>query len=118
MSQELVVLKKVSDRQRLNARFNELRRLSRRLRYLRKLKAKDEELHELNGRWQEENEVRYGIKQLKREILHFKELCSLPKPSEILVIDNEALKELLSIKIPRVCPETYPCGVLIKSLEG
>jgi hypothetical protein len=35
-------------------------------------------------------------------------------------IEVQTLKEsqLLSLKIPKVTPETYPCGVLINTLEA
>lgn len=85
-----------------------IERLLSRLNYLRRLKAKDRELWELNGLWHEENLILQTLQFLKNGNGILNEVC----------VYDEAQNELLQRKIERILPETYPYGVLIKSLDG
>jgi hypothetical protein len=78
-----------------------------RIRNLRKAKTRNPELFELNGgsldllllyQFVEQHEKWNGEK------------------SEAIIL-SEAQNKLLNCKIEKVSPETYPCGVLIKTLE-
>jgi len=91
-----------------NKKYLKIKRLLSRLKYLRILKAKDRELWELNSLWHEENGILQELQFLKNGNGILNEVC----------VYDEAQNELLTLKIPKVAPDTYPCGVLIKSLEG
>jgi len=88
------------------------------LRRLRYLKATDREFYELNSLWYDEDLLNDFLKEYKKESINRAKNGNTPKILNKISVLNEAQNKLLNLKIPKVCPDTYPCGVLIKSLEG
>jgi len=88
------------------------------LRRLRYLKANDREFYEDNGLWYDEDLLRNFLNDVKKGICDVNGLYNKHEAPQKISVLNEDQKKLLNLKIPRVCPDTYPCGVLIKSLEG
>jgi len=78
------------------------------IRSLRRWKARDPEFFELNGLW-------HDLLQLYQFIEQEKKWNGEKRQIGIL---SEVQNELLNLKVPRVTPETYPCGIMIRSLEG
>ena len=78
-----------------------------RLKTIRKWKTRDPEFYELTSLWHEELLILQFLQEAKKWN---------GEKSELAIV-SEAQNKLLNHKIPRVAPETYPCGVLIKALE-
>jgi hypothetical protein len=80
------------------------------LRYIRRLKQTSPELYELNSLWHDELMLLQELQWIKRN----------GEARLKVQIEVQTLKEsqLLSLKIPKVTPETHPCGVLINTLEA
>ncbi len=75
---------------------------------LRGLKKKNPELFEVNGCW-------HDLLLLEQFVKSYGKWNR--EKNEVGVL-SEAQNKMLNCKIERVAPETYPCGVLIKALEG
>jgi len=86
---------------------NKVRKALARLKTIRKWKTRDPEFYELNSLWNEELLLLQFLQEAKKWN---------GEKSELAIV-SEAQNKLLNHKIPRVAPETYPCGVLIKALE-
>jgi hypothetical protein len=78
------------------------------IRRLRKAKAKDPELFELNG----------GSLDLLLLYQHVEQLKKWNGQKNEVGVLSENQNKLLTCKIEKVAPDTYPCGVLIKALEA
>jgi len=78
-----------------------------RIRSLRKWRERDPEFFELNGLWHDLLLLEQFVKLYGRWNREKCEVAAL----------SESEGRLLSLKVERVTPETYPCGVLIKTLE-
>jgi hypothetical protein len=87
---------------------NKVRQALARLKTIRKWKTRDPEFYELNSLWHEE--------LLLLQFLQDTEKWNGEK-SEIPVV-SEAESQSLYCKIPKVTPDTYPCGALIQALEA
>jgi len=98
------------------------RQASGRLRRLRYLKTIDREFYEGNAMWYDEKLLRDFLNDVKKGFCDVNGLHNKNEaPQKISVLNEAQAKEyyeLINVKLPRVCPDTYPCGVLIKSLEG
>jgi hypothetical protein len=81
-----------------------------RLRYIRRLKQIKPELYELNSLWHDELQLLQELQWIKRN----------GEASQKARIEVQTMEQtlILNQKIPRVVPETYPCGVLIQTSEG
>jgi len=84
-----------------------VRQAAWRIRYLRSKKAKDPELFELNG-------GSHNLLLLLQYVQETKKWNGEKRKVEAL---SQAQNDLLTLKIPKVCPETYRCGVPIRALE-
>jgi hypothetical protein len=70
-------------------------------------------LYELNSLWHDELQLLQELQFLRNELSH--PWIKRRKARIEVLTQNES--QLLSLKIPRVTPETYPCGVSIQALR-
>jgi len=75
---------------------------------LQRLKKRNPELFEINGCW-------HDLLLLEQFVKFYGKWNGETCEVEVL---SEAQNKLLSCKIEKVAPDTYPCGVLIKALEA
>jgi len=87
--------------------MQKISRILRELQYIRRIKKTKPELYELNSLWHD-------------EFLLLQELQYLKKNGEAsqkfgVEIQTREETEILSRKIPKVVPETYPCGLVVQA---